>query len=72
VSTADSRKPHTGEGFGEEDQKKTSKGALLSVIGGVILAGVRALGFVLRAIFGGEMWGLYAIAWSLIELLAFF
>jgi O-antigen/teichoic acid export membrane protein len=40
-------------------------------VGGAILAGVRALGFFLRAIFGGEVWGLYAIAWALIELLAF-
>jgi O-antigen/teichoic acid export membrane protein len=58
-------------GFGHEDRKKARKGTLLSVIGGAILAGVRALGFFLRAIFGGEMWGLYAIAWALIELLAF-
>lgn len=61
-----------GSGFGEDDRKKTRRGAILSVLGGIVLAGVRAMGFVLRAIFGGEMWGLYAIAWSLIELLAFF
>ncbi len=64
--------PETQEGFGHEDRKKTHKGTILSVIGGVVLAGVRAMGFFLRAIFGGEMWGLYAIAWALIELLAFF
>lgn len=58
-------------GFGDEDRQKARKGTILSVIGGAILAGVRALGFFLRAIFGGEMWGLYAIAWALIELLAF-
>lgn len=59
------------DGFGQEDRKKTRKGTILSIIGGVVLAGVRAMGFFLRAIFGGEMWGLYAIAWALIELLAF-
>lgn len=58
-------------GFGEEDRQKARKGTVLSIVGGAILAGVRALGFFLRAIFGGEMWGLYAIAWALIELLAF-
>lgn len=64
--------PGEGEGFSAEDRKKATRGTALSIVGGVVLASVRALGFVLRAIFGGEMWGLYAIAWSLIELLAFF
>lgn len=58
-------------GFGREDRQKARRGTILSVFGGAILAGVRAMGFFLRAIFGGEMWGLYAIAWALIELFAF-
>ncbi len=58
-------------GFDHEDRKKTRRGTVLSIVGGVVLAGVRAMGFFLRAIFGGEMWGLYAISWALIELLAF-
>lgn len=61
-----------GAGFGADDRKKAHRGTVLSIVGGVVLAGVRAMGFILRAIFGGEMWGLYAIAWSLIELFAFF
>lgn len=58
-------------GFGQSDQRKTAIGTAMSVVGGAILASSRALGFVLRALFGGEAWGLYSIAWSLIELLAF-
>lgn len=60
------------EGFLKDDQTRAQTGALLSVVGGAFLAAVRALGFFLRAIFGGEMWGLYAIAWALVELLSFF
>ncbi len=59
-------------GFSVTDRKAAKTGALLSVIGGVFLAAVRAMGFFLRAIFGGDMWGLYAIAWALIELISFF
>jgi O-antigen/teichoic acid export membrane protein len=58
--------------FSAGDRKKAQTGTLLSICGGVILALVRGAGFFLRAIFGGEMWGLYAIAWALTELLAFF
>lgn len=63
---------HVSEAFSAADRKKAHQGTLLSILGGVILALVRAAGFFLRAIFGGEMWGLYAIAWALTELLAFF
>jgi O-antigen/teichoic acid export membrane protein len=64
--------PTTDAGFGPSDRRKTHRGTLLSVAGGVVMALVRAMGFVLRAIFGGDAWGLYAISWALIELLAFF
>jgi len=66
-----SGKTEESSGFGAEDRAKTRRGTMLTVIGGLVMAGVRALGFFLRSIFGGEMWGLYAIAWALIELLAF-
>ena len=59
------------EAFSAQDREKARKGTALSIIGGIVLAGVRSMGFFLRAIFGGEMWGLYAIAWALTELLAF-
>jgi O-antigen/teichoic acid export membrane protein len=42
------------------------------VIGGAVMAAVRAIGFFLRPIFGGESWGAYAITWSFIELASFF
>lgn len=58
-------------GYGSEDRSRTRRGMILTIIGGVVMAGVRSLGFFLRSIFGGEMWGLYSIAWALIELLAF-
>jgi O-antigen/teichoic acid export membrane protein len=65
-------RPELDSAFSKQDRKKAHTGTILSIVGGVILALVRALGFFLRAVFGGEMWGLYAIAWALTELLAFF
>ncbi len=59
-------------GFSTSDREAARKGVVLSVIGGAVMALAKASGFFLRAIFGGEMWGLYAVAWSLTELLAFF
>jgi O-antigen/teichoic acid export membrane protein len=58
-------------GYGSEDRARSRRGMILTILGGLVMAGVKALGFFLRSIFGGEMWGLYAIAWALIELCAF-
>src|SRR6187551_3538212 len=59
-------------GFSLLDRQRARRGVVLSIIGGAVMAAAKASGFFLRAIFGGEMWGLYAIAWSFTELLAFF
>lgn len=63
---------HPTNGFAQDDRKRATRGLWVSLAGGVVMAGVRAAGFILRALFGGEAWGLYAIAWSLTELFAFF
>jgi len=60
-----------GPGFSGADRASARRGVWISVVGGAVLAGVKASGFFLRAIFGGEIWGLYAIAWSVVELLAY-
>ena len=57
--------------FAEEDRKKVALGTVLTVLGGICLAGFRSMGFVLRSIFGGSAYGLFAIAQSGIELMAY-
>lgn len=60
------------DGFTEEDRKKVTFGTFLTVIGGIFLASFKAMGFVLRAVFGGNNYGLFAIAQSLTEMLTYF
>ena len=55
----------------EEDRRRVAIGTLLTVIGGLCLAGFRSMGFVLRAVFGGSSYGLFAIAQSGVELMAY-
>lgn len=58
--------------YSKDDRAKAKAGVKLSILGGAVVASVKALGFILRPLFGGQMWGLYAIAWAVIELLSFF
>lgn len=60
------------DGFSAEDRRKVTIGTFLTVIGGIFLAGFKAMGFVLRAVFGGVHYGLFAIAQNLTEMLAYF
>jgi len=60
------------DGFTADDRKKVTLGTLLTVIGGIFLASFKAMGFVLRAVFGGNHYGLFAIAQNLTEMLAYF
>lgn len=60
------------DGFSSEDRKKVTFGTFLTVIGGIFLASFKAMGFVLRAVFGGVNYGLFAIAQNLTEMLAYF
>lgn len=60
------------DGFTSEDRKKVTLGTFLTIIGGVFLASFKAMGFVLRAVFGGINYGLFAIAQNLTEMLAYF
>jgi len=57
--------------YHDEDRRKVAAGTVLTVIGGLWLAGFKALGFVLRAVFGGPAYGLFAIVQSATELLAY-
>ena len=57
--------------FEEEDRKKVALGTVLTVLGGICLAAFRSMGFVLRSIFGGSSYGLFAIAQSGVELMAY-
>ena len=57
--------------FAEEDRRKVALGTVLTVLGGIFLAGFRSMGFFLRSIFGGAAYGLFAIAQSGVELMAY-
>lgn len=59
-------------GFSEEDRKKVATGTLFNILGGVTLASSKAFQFVLRRLFGGPAFGLYAIAYGVMELCANF
>lgn len=60
------------DGFSADDRKKVTFGTFLTIIGGIFLASFKAMGFVLRAVFGGVNYGLFAIAQNLTEMLAYF
>lgn len=60
------------DGFSHDDRKKVTVGTLWTIIGGIFIAAFKAMGFVLRALFGGTQFGLFAIAQNLIELSAYF
>jgi len=55
-----------------EEWRAVTRGAMQSVGGGLAMVGVRSLGLVLRAVFGGPAYGLFVIAYNLIELLTYF
>lgn len=55
-----------------EEWRAVTRGALQSVGGGLAMIGVRSLGLVLRAVFGGPAYGIFVIAYNLIELLTYF
>jgi O-antigen/teichoic acid export membrane protein len=57
--------------FKADDRRKVAVGTAITVIGGLWIAGFKALGFVLRAVFGGPAYGLFAIVLSVTELLAY-
>ena len=57
--------------FAEEDRRRVAIGTVLTVVGGICLAGFRSMGFVLRSVFGGASYGLFAIAQSGVELAAY-
>lgn len=57
--------------FAEADRKRVAIGTVLTVLGGICLAGFRGMGFVLRSLFGGSAYGLFAIAQSAGELLSY-
>lgn len=55
-----------------EEWRAVTRGAVQSVGGGIAMIGVRSLGLLLRAVFGGPAYGLFVIAYNLIELLTYF
>lgn len=57
-------------GFSETDRRQVAKGTLFNITGGASMASFKAFQFVLRQMFGGEAFGLYIIAYSLMELLS--
>ncbi|HSQ41979.1 MAG TPA: polysaccharide biosynthesis C-terminal domain-containing protein [Fibrobacteraceae bacterium] len=59
-------------GFDGEDRKKVARGTLFNVLGGASLAASKAFQFVLRRLFGGPAFGLYAITYGVMELCANF
>jgi O-antigen/teichoic acid export membrane protein len=56
----------------DEQWQAVTRGAMLSVGGGLAMVGVRSLGLILRAVFGGEAYGIFVIAYNLVELLTYF
>ena len=50
-----------------EEWRAVTRGAVQSVGGGIAMIGVRSLGLLLRAVFGGPAYGLFVIAYNLIE-----
>lgn len=56
----------------DEQWRAVTRGALVSVGGGLAMVGVRSLGLILRAVFGGESYGIFVIAYNLVELLTYF
>lgn len=59
-------------GYNHSDRRKVKVGTALNVAGGGAMALSKAFQFVLRRMFGGEAFGLYMIAYSIMELLSNF
>jgi len=58
--------------FSAEDKNKVAKGTLYNLLGGLALASSKAFQFVLRRLFGGPAFGLFAITYGVMELAANF
>jgi O-antigen/teichoic acid export membrane protein len=58
-------------GYSVEDKRRVRVGSALIIVGALWMAAFKALGFVLRALFGGDAFGVFAVAQGVIELLGF-
>lgn len=58
--------------FSAEDKKKVATGTIINLLGGIALASSKGFQFVVRRLFGGPAFGLYAITYGVMELCANF
>lgn len=55
----------------ESEWRSVSRGAKVSILGGIAMVAIQSLGLLLRAVFGGEAYGLFVIARSAMELMLY-